>query len=96
MSNDISGDVSNKPPHVWSTIPSSNGINASLNIHPATQKQLRISKLENLKKLIKAATKHLPGANKVIDQHFSDKSYSSFQHVSLNRAKYEHIHDHPF
>ena len=95
MSN-LSGNVLNKPPHVWSTIPSSNGLNSSLNIHPATQKQLRISKLENIKKLIKAATKHLPGAKKVIDQHFSENSYSSFQHVSLQPAKYEHIHDHPF
>ena len=90
------GKVYNKAPHMWSNVPSSNGINANLNIHPATQNHVRISKKHNIQKLVEAATKHIPGSKRVIDQHFSDKSYSSFQHVSLNRSKYDHIHDNPY
>ena len=92
----VTGEIYNKPPHIWSTVPSSNGIRANLNIHPATQNHVRISKKENLQKLVEAATKNIPGAARVIDQHFSEKSYSSFKHVSLNRSKFDHIHDHPF
>ena len=90
------GEVYNKPPHIWSTVRSSNGINANLNIHPATQNLVRISKKHNIQKLVEAATKHIPGSRRVIDQHFSEKSYSSFKSVTLNRSKFEHLHDNPY
>lgn len=90
------GEIYNKPPLMWSTIQSSNGINKNLNIHPATQNHVRISKKQNIQKLIQAATKNIPGASRIIDQHFSEKSYSSFNHVTQNRAMYEHLHDNPF
>ena len=85
--------VHNKPPQSWSTVPSSNGIKKNLNIHPATQNHVRIAKKDNLIKLVTAATKNIPHAQKVIDQHFSEKSYSSFLHVP--RPKFDHLHGNP-
>ena len=90
------GEIHNKPPHIWSTVPSSNGINRSLNIHPATQNEVKIANLHNIQKLVKHATRHIPGSKRVIDQHFSDKSYSSFKHVSLNRPVFDHVYANPF
>ena len=88
--------IHNKPPQLWSTIPGSNGISKNLNIHPAAQNEQRIAKHENLMKLVKHATRNIPGSGRIIDQHFSQKGYSSFQHVSLNRSKFDQLHAHPF
>ena len=88
--------VINKPPHMWSTVPSSNGILKNLNIHPAVYNQPRISKRENIIKLVTAATKNIPGASKIIDQHFSEKAYAVSTTVSKNRPSWKHVHGHPF
>ena len=87
--------VHNKPPIAWSNIQSSNGIVRNLNIHPATSQLPRISQKHNIVKLVRAATKNIPGAAREIDRHFSEDTYSSYQHVVATRSTYEHLHDHP-
>ena len=87
-------EIFNAPPTHWSTIPSSNGLLKQQSIHMATSKEYKISKRNNVETLVRAATKHIPNAGKIIDQHFSTKTYAVNYHLQpvKHLPKYDHIH----